>query len=962
MRLVRVALLALALALLAGLPFSSASGDVSEPNGPEDFAVLARKGFSEVIDGAYPGLVANPDGSKLNSYVWGMEYFNGKLLAGTVRDLFCMIGGGDAYDCPEPPPDALPTPGLEQRAEMWSYTPAGAGGIEGSWVRTLQSPTLRNSPPFDTMPDLFITLIEQISGLDFDTTAKDVGYRNMETCDAGGGPPRLYVATMGVGGRILYSNDGQSFQQASTAGAFRAFTGQAMASGEFDLGYRPLLCWKGRLWTSPVGSVTDPDISDNPVVLVNSAPANSASPWELVVDVKNDPTYGDSGNLSIFTMQTAFDGPDADSEGDFLYLGTLNRTTGAEIWKTAGCPNPAPNPCGTVTWTKVFDNGGGRPLDSGSGQPNSAGVAQMAEFGGQLYAGVSESAVYRATQAELIRIQPDDTWDLVMGEPRVGTPAGLNCNAGTYDPLGSAPPTPACVPLSDMGPGFGGGPSGYAGGRANYVWTLTPHTTATTGLCLYAGTLDLNYTGSTVNVWGFDLLRSCDGLNWDWIDDAGFGNGANYGIRNMISTPIGLAIGTANPFSQEATGGSEVWLQPNDCAAPDGARLPQPYAGPDQTLFDNESYPAAGDGMVNVTADGSRSVDPFCGSLTAGGGHAAYEWYLGSFAGDDCTNLNPADAIGVNAILSDYPLSTGPDYTDYTLTLRVQDDEGNAACDTALVRASHNLYPSAALTWWPTSPTQSGGSRVLLYDVDGDGKALAAVEGICSDPEGLTPLACDWQPETDVTISDPDADPGTVNAVAFLLGNNFSSDTIRLWATDDHGYTGSASRNFRVVAPPADDPAVNDAPVCEGASMIASPGSANVPVPLRCFDPDDTSLTYEVIDPPSNGSIAGSLTYTPNAEFSGADFFTYRACDDDPTPKCSAAVPVFVAVSGLVGDCNASGSVTILDAQLVAQYVVGLIGACTGNGDANASGSVTILDAQLIAQYVVGLIPTLPPQ
>ncbi len=106
MRLVRVALLALALALLAGLPFSSASGDVSEPNGPEDFAVLARKGFSEVIDGAYPGLVANPDGSKLNSYVWGMEYFNGKLLAGTVRDLFCMIGGGDAYDCPEPPPDA----------------------------------------------------------------------------------------------------------------------------------------------------------------------------------------------------------------------------------------------------------------------------------------------------------------------------------------------------------------------------------------------------------------------------------------------------------------------------------------------------------------------------------------------------------------------------------------------------------------------------------------------------------------------------------------------------------------------------------------------------------------------------------------------------------------------------------------------------------------------------------------
>jgi hypothetical protein len=46
----------------------------------------------------------------------------------------------------------------------------------------------------------------------------------------------------------------------------------------------------------------------------------------------------------------------------------------------------------------------------------------------------------------------------------------------------------------------------------------------------------------------------------------GFGNPLNYGIREVIplkenGKDVGLAIGTANPFTGRDNGGCEVWLQ-----------------------------------------------------------------------------------------------------------------------------------------------------------------------------------------------------------------------------------------------------------------------------------------------------------------------------------------------------------------------------------------------------------------
>ena len=66
---------------------------------------------------------------------------------------------------------------------------------------------------------------------------------------------------------------------------------------------------------------------------------------------------------------------------------------------------------------------------------------------------------------------------------------------------------------------------------------------------------------------------------------------------------------------------------------------------------------------------------------------------------------------------------------------------------------------------------------------------------------------------------------------------------------------------------------------------------------------------------------------------------------------------------GVQGDANGNGSVTMVDAMLIAQCVVGLIdcgGIDQNMADVNCSGSVSMVDAMLVAQKVVGLIPEFP--
>jgi hypothetical protein len=54
---------------------------------------------------------------------------------------------------------------------------------------------------------------------------------------------------------------------------------------------------------------------------------------------------------------------------------------------------------------------------------------------------------------------------------------------------------------------------------------------------------------------GGDLYRTPDGIHWEPVFLDGLGNPDNHGIRTIESTPMGLFVGTENPFSR-----LQVWL------------------------------------------------------------------------------------------------------------------------------------------------------------------------------------------------------------------------------------------------------------------------------------------------------------------------------------------------------------------------------------------------------------------
>ena len=90
----------------------------------------------------------------------------------------------------------------------------------------------------------------------------------------------------------------------------------------------------------------------------------------------------------------------------------------------------------------------------------------------------------------------------------------------------------------------------------------------------------------------------------------------------------------------------------------------------------------------------------------------------------------------------------------------------------------------------------------------------------------------------------------------------------------------------------------NDAPVADIQSVSTDEDTA-LSIILTATDADGDSLTYTTVSSPSNGSLSGTapnLTYTPDPDFNGDDFFTFKAndgiADSDPATISIAVVPV----------------------------------------------------------------------
>jgi hypothetical protein len=461
----------------------------------------------------------NGFGDRHNAYAHSMAWFQDHLYVGTTRANLSLIRKSQPHlridvwpvECPNP----IYSPEFEQteaRAEIWRYSP-----VLEQWERVFQSPLIMGNQGAEI--------------------SRELGYRGMVVFQGKSDQrPALYVSTWcrsrGPGPLILRSENGTDFVTVSKPGLI-------------DLpinSLRLLVPFKGRLFTAPTGSGQgNPNTSGVPVVYESSDPAKGE--WQAV----NEPGFGDLNNRTIFELRDF---------GDYLYAGTVNNN-GCQIWRTLAEGKPP------YDWTNVIRNGAGR------GSLNQM-ITSMMVFKESLYVGTGiQNGGYDHLNkigpagAEIIRIERDGSWQIMVGEIRNSK-----------------------RPLSGLAAGFNNIFSGY-------IWKMGIHEG-----WLYAGTMDwstvLRFTtfenrpDNFIRLFGqvglenvvqqqggFELWRSYDGENWLPVTRQGFGNPYNYGVRNIVSTPYGVFIGTANPFGPRVAkqiedgkwiyvdnpnGGLEVWL------------------------------------------------------------------------------------------------------------------------------------------------------------------------------------------------------------------------------------------------------------------------------------------------------------------------------------------------------------------------------------------------------------------
>jgi hypothetical protein len=351
--------------------------------------------------------------------------------------------------------------------------------------------------------------------------AIDSGYRTMQVLTESDGTEALYIGTFTTTrvpqppARILRTTDGLNFEEVPLSFPNRTDTRS----------FRSFTLFNNRFYALALGD-----------------------DFETLVIETDDPRSGEFRGLEGPGYDPDFVPFDLEPFAGFLYIGAFT-PDGFELMKTRANGRPP------YTFHRVLTQGAYRGSENQS-------VLSMGVFKNHLYVG---SGIYygsltliedfKPAAAEVLRVAADDSWEIICGDERA-TPDGYK------------------VPLSGRRPGFGNPFNGY-------VWQLVEHNGV-----LYAGTLDtaifaqyaegldaselqdlgdladyprvveaINQLGldevadviSAVEG-GFDLYATTDGLNWRNVSRVGLGDGYSMGVRTLRSTPLGLFVGTDNPF------------------------------------------------------------------------------------------------------------------------------------------------------------------------------------------------------------------------------------------------------------------------------------------------------------------------------------------------------------------------------------------------------------------------------
>jgi hypothetical protein len=171
----------------------------------------------------------------------------------------------------------------------------------------------------------------------------------------------------------------------------------------------------------------------------------------------------------------------------------------------------------------------------------------------------------------------------------------------------------------------------------------------------------------------------------------------------------------------------------------------------------------------------------------------------------------------------------------------------------------------------PASPNFAPTARDDDFTLSGDGEGPFNVLDNDSDPDGDNLTVSIVQPS-----ADGDASVTNKNEITFQPADEFTGETsLTYQVSDGNGGTDTASVTFDVV---------NRSPIAGGDEAVTGRGeSVIIDVLQNDSDPDGGVVSVDSASDPSNGQVAinddGTLTYTPNDEFTGKDAFNYTVSD-----------------------------------------------------------------------------------
>ena len=451
---------------------SSNSEHFVEPDGELVFTLASAPGF----------------GDRYNTWAWSMRWWQGHLYVGTNRAFLCAERAALSMNLPllarlpfvkyppEDPDAGCPSQiqDLPLQGEIWRWTPPAGqaiGSLVGEWERVFQSPC---DVPIPGQPGRYV--------------ARDIGFRDLVPFTEPDGTTALYAS--GVNSRFIYRQVPSSRLLRTVDGiAWQAVPQDAgTVMGDLDKAtLRTIVAYEGRLFV--IAGV----INGDGVLLEARDPAAGNSAFRQV----------SPPGMRVFEM-AVFNG--------FLYLGLRDPRRGYAVVKTNARGAPP------YTFTPVVSDGAHL-----SPKP-SLSVISMGVFRDHLYVGTDRPA-------ELIRIAPDDSWELLVGTPR-RTPSGWK------------------RPLSGLDAGFHNWLNGHLWRREEY------------GGRLYVGTMKMSTHLRTIPEaervltpnFGCDLYATDDGVHFYPVVPPGFGDRFNFGARTLEGTPYGLFVGTANSWY-----GLQIW-------------------------------------------------------------------------------------------------------------------------------------------------------------------------------------------------------------------------------------------------------------------------------------------------------------------------------------------------------------------------------------------------------------------